>query len=51
MKNLKQIKTDRFRFIKHIYELTNGNEARVEDMWEIGEKLGLQRDRNNGVTP
>lgn len=49
MKNLEQIKADRFRVLNHLYELTKGNEAQVEDMWEIGEKLGLQRDETKRI--
>ena len=44
MDALTKKKTDRFRFLNHLYERTNGDNHALEDMWHVGEELGLSRD-------
>jgi hypothetical protein len=49
MKNLEQKKADRFRFLNHAYELTDGDETPSVNMWEIGEKLGFTEDETQKI--
>jgi hypothetical protein len=42
-------KTDRFRFLNRLYERTEGNYHALEDMFEVGNDVGLTRDDADGV--
>ncbi len=42
--NIDEIKKKRFRFLKKLYEKTEGDEQKWSNMWEIGEELGLEKD-------
>ncbi len=48
--SLQEKKATRFRFLNALYEETDGNEACLVDMWELGERLGLdQRQTDSAV--
>lgn len=42
-------RTDRFRFLHRLYERTNGDYHVLEDMFEVGEDVGLSRDETGRV--
>jgi len=42
-------KTDRFRYLNRLYEVTNGNGRELASMWEIGEAIALARDETENV--
>lgn len=43
MDNLTDIKSKRFKFIKTLYEITDGNQHSLVNMWDIGNKLVFNR--------
>ncbi|MBU0692192.1 hypothetical protein KKH18_10335, partial [bacterium] len=44
MGDLKQKKIDRFRFLKDVYDKTDGHTLATVSMWDVGEKLGFTPD-------
>lgn len=42
-------KTDRFRYLNRLYEVTNGNGKELVSMWEIGKAIALARDETENV--
>ncbi len=49
MDTLTQKKTDRFRFLNALYERSGGKQLHFENMFELGESIGLDRDTSHNV--
>lgn len=44
MDKLIETKANRFKFLKTLYEVTQGDEYKFVSMWDIGEELGFSRN-------
>ncbi len=44
MNNIEKKKVDRFRFLNHLYEITNGNQLDNRNMLDIGKVLGMTEE-------
>jgi hypothetical protein len=49
MSTLTKRKTDRFRFLNRMYEISDGSEMKDISMWELGKELGLSREETENV--
>ncbi len=43
MMSVDEMKKKRFRFLQKVYDITEGSETAIVDMWQIGEELGFDR--------
>lgn len=49
MNNLEQTKARRFQFLRKLYEVSGGNRRSRISMWDLGGKLGFDRDQTSTV--
>ncbi|MEW6657023.1 MAG: TIR domain-containing protein [Thermodesulfobacteriota bacterium] len=47
--NFSEIRQRRFKFIKHLYELSGGDRYYKEKMWDIGENLGFTKKETTTI--
>lgn len=50
IENIKEIQKQRFQFLHRLYELSQGSIHHWENMFSIGQKLGLDRQSTSNVT-
>lgn len=50
MEGIKEKKINRFRFLKRLYELTNGSPNESANMFEVGNQLGFEQKETENIT-
>jgi hypothetical protein len=48
--NIQASRENRFNFLKKVYDLCDGNENTMMNMWGIGNALGLEREETDKIT-